>query len=151
MPKEGRVRPGGEKSRATRARPHPFAGRKGPRKSVLGEVVAASVGAIAVNPAANAVIADTGALAAGDYRVSAYLGASGAVGAGKSVVLAHRNAANNADVKILGICPCGDSGAVAIARITLAANERIVIRAGSAATVAAEEYGGSVQAFAIPS
>jgi hypothetical protein len=106
---------------------------------------------IAIAPAANAVIADTGALAAGDYRISGYIGASGAAGAGKSVVMAHRNAANNADVKILAISPTGDGGAVAIARITLAANERIVIRAGSGASVAAEEYGGSIQAFAIPS
>lgn len=122
---------------------------RGPRRAQL-ETVSAHVGVIAVNPAANAVISDTGQMAAGDYRVIANLAASGALGPGKSVVLAHRNAANNADVRILGLVPCGDSGTIRIDRLTMALNERVVARAGSAATVAAEEYFGEIELIAIP-
>lgn len=130
-------------------------GRKGPRRTprqaVLGGAVTAFVGATTTASGIAAVIADTGALAAGDYRVFGHFGADGVQAAGKAIEIAHRNAANNADVKTLTRCPCGASGRLEVPRITLAANERIVARAGSVAFAAGEQATASLEALAIPS
>ena len=128
---------------------HPFAGR--PRRAVLNEQVLANVGATVAAAGIAAVIADTGALAAGDYRVVAHLGSDGVVAAGKSVLLVHRNAANGADIRELGRCAAACSIRIEIPRITLAANERIVARGGSAAHGAGENASAHIEAIAIPS
>lgn len=128
---------------------HPFQGR-GPRRGV-NESVAANVGASVTAVGIGANIADTGALAAGDYRVIAHAASDGAVAAGKSLVLVHRNAADAADVRELGGCSPAGEARIEIPRITLAANERIRWRGGAVAHGAGEIARGNVVAIAIPS
>jgi hypothetical protein len=95
-------------------------------------------------------IVDTGALAAGDYRIVAHAASDGVLAAGKSLVLVHRNAADSADIKELAGCAPGDATRIEIPRITLAANERIRWRGGSVAHGAGENARGHIEALAIP-
>jgi hypothetical protein len=83
------------------------------------------VGGRVVAPGANVVIADSGALPAGDYRVQVLIGYADTLAAGKCAVIEHRNAANAATVDQLGAVPAGDSREIVIERLTLAASERI--------------------------
>lgn len=131
------------------AKPRRAAARRGPRKAVL-EQVAAHVGASVTAVGIGANIADTGPLAAGDYRIVAHAASDGAVAAGKSIVLVHRNAADAADVKELGGCPPAGSARIEIPRVTLAANERVRWRGGAVAHAASEIARGHIEAFAIP-
>lgn len=107
-------------------------------RSVAASAVAATGRAVA--PIASAVVADTGALAAGDYRVQIALSYADTLVAGKCLIVEHRNAANAATTQVLGGVPAGDSREVVIERYTVAANERIrVINdqvAGAAGSVA---------------
>jgi hypothetical protein len=137
-------------SLAMPARRHPFAGKRKPRGFAV-EVVSAHVGATVAAAGIGAVIADTGALAAGDYRIVAHLGSDGVVAAGKSVNLEHRNAANGANVKELGRCAAACSIRVEIPRLTLAANERVRAVGGSVAHGAGENASAHIEAIAIPS
>lgn len=92
-------------------------------------------------PAANAVQADTGALAAGDYDVDIHLAVSDTVAVGKGLVIEHRNAANNATLANLGgVTPNGGAGRFIFRRYTLALNERIRVIAGTAAGAASSMY-----------
>ena len=79
----------------------------------------------ATTPAANAVIADTGALVAGDYLVEITMGFADTVLAGKGLACEHRNAANAATVAELGVCPAGTAAPIVYKRVSVAANERI--------------------------
>lgn len=99
------------------------------------------VGGKTTAPVANTVLADTGALAAGDYEIRAQV-TNEEVSMGFRCEIAHRNAANNADIRVLSFfCPYGSQvGAqqLQLPRYTLAASERIVIRNtidGSAAKI----------------
>ena len=101
------------------------------------------IGARVAAPAAAAVIADTGALAAGDYSFQITLSYADTLAAGKGLVVEHRDAANTATVRPLGGVPAGDSREFVIPRYTLAANESIRVvndgvagAAGSAAIAA---------------
>lgn len=49
-----------------------------------------------INPAVNAIFADTGQLPAGDYDIQAWMSVSQTVGLDNSIQLQHRNAANTA-------------------------------------------------------
>jgi len=89
-------------------------------------------------PAANAVVADSGALAAGTYYVEVSLGFSGTLAAGKHLQIEHRNAANNATVNTLGMCPAGVSTIVVRERVVVALNERIRVVIGAVAAAASE-------------
>jgi len=120
-----------------------------PRRAT-NETVSAFVGATVTAVGAGVVIADSGALAAGDYRVVAHLGADGVTAAGKAIVLEHRDAADTATVRVLARCPFGDSLAARIDRVTLAANERVRAVAGSVAGGAGENATASVLVIAIP-
>jgi hypothetical protein len=91
-------------------------------------------------PTANAVQCDTGALPAGDYELDIQLSASDTVAVGKGLVIEHRNAANNANVNVLGGCTAGETVEVSIPRLTLALNERIRVIAGTAAGAASSMY-----------
>lgn len=121
----------------------------GPRKAA-NESVTAHVGATVVAAGIGVLIADTGALAAADYRINAHLGADGTALAGKSIVLQHRDAANTGTVKELGRCPAGGAVPIVIPRVTLAANERIRAVAGSVAFAAGENATAHISATAIP-
>lgn len=141
------------KGGASRPRPHPFAG-KSKRRGPLGfslEQVSAQAGAIVAAVGIGAIIADSGAMAAGDYRVMGHMGSDGVVAAGKGLELAHRNAANNADVRILAFNAPACSSPFRIDRITLAANERIVARGGAVAHGVGERAQAYIQLIAIPS
>jgi len=148
MPKKGEGRPGGEKSRGTRPSPHPFA-KRGPRRAAL-EAILAHVGTLTTAAGADAVLATTGALAAGDYRIVAHLSDDGVVAAGKGVSLVHRNAADNADQKFLGGVSAADSSRIEIPRLTLAANERVTARASTVVHAANERTIAHIEAIAIP-
>lgn len=120
-----------------------------PRKGAA-QTVSAHVGATVVAVGIDALIADSGALAAGDYRVVAHAASDGVVAAGKSIKLVHRNAADNANIKELGGCPPAGSARIEIERITLAATERIEWRGGSVAHGAGENARGHIHVTAIP-
>lgn len=122
----------------------------GPRRAP-NESVAAHVGASVTAVGIGANIIDTGQLAAGDYRIVAHAASDGALAAGKSLVLVHRNAADSADIKELGGCAPGDAQRIEIPRITLALNERIRWRGGAVAHAASEIARGHIEAIAIPS
>ena len=92
-------------------------------------------------PAANAVQADTGQLAAGDYDFDINLACADTVAVGKGLVVEHRNAANNANINVLGGCtPNGGAIHIQVRKITLAVNERIRVIAGTAAGAASSMY-----------
>jgi hypothetical protein len=95
-------------------------------------------------PGANAVQADTGALAAGDYDFDIQLAASDTVVVGKGLVIEHRNAANAATLQNLGgIAPSGGTQ-IRLRRYTIATNERIRVIAGTAAGAASSMYVSSI-------
>jgi len=91
-------------------------------------------------PAANAVQCDTGQLAAGDYELRIELAASDTVAVGKGLVVEHRNAANSANINVLGGCPAGGQKDIHIPKLTLALNERVRVIAGTAAGAASSMY-----------
>lgn len=125
--------------------------RRVPRGAVSGGAISAFVGVTTAALGIGAVLADTGQLAAGDYQVNGNFGADGVAAAGKAIEVAHRNAANNGDIKILTRCPAGATGHMLVPRITLALNERIVARGGTVAFAAGEQATASIEAIAIPS
>jgi hypothetical protein len=110
---------------------------------------AASVGALSTAPGAAAVIADTGALPAGDYTIDVELDAAAVLAAGKALVVEHRNAANAATVKQLGGCSAGQSRTLTIRRLTLAANERVRVVVGAVAFGAGETATAAIQAYPV--
>lgn len=95
-------------------------------------------------PTASSVQCDTGQLAAGDYELDIHLVASDTVAVGKGLVIEHRNAANNANINVLGGCTAAETIDISIARITLAQNERIRVIAGTAAGAASSMYVSSI-------
>lgn len=91
-------------------------------------------------PAASAVQADTGALAAGDYDFTILLSAADTLLVGKGMVIEHRNAANAATLQTLGGVVAGGSENVELRRYTMALNERLRVIAGTAAGAASSMY-----------
>jgi len=85
----------------------------------------------AVAPAAATVLADTGALAAGDYEVVAHVGSDDTAAAGKDVEVEHRDAANTATLH-RHLVPVPGAGSWYVPRIALALNERIRVVTGAA-------------------
>ncbi len=100
-------------------------------------------------PLASAVIADSGQLAAGSYRVEYSAAAMDTVAVGKGMLLEHRNAANNATTHTLAAISAADSMCGEILRVTVAANERIRWIAGTAAGAASSKYMGCITLYAI--
>lgn len=97
-------------------------------------------GAKVTAPAAAAVIADSGAMAAGSYLVEITMGFADALAAGKALSCEHRNAANGATLFEFGLCPAGTNFVQVYQRVVLALNERIRVVnlavAGAAGSVA---------------
>ena len=91
-------------------------------------------------PAANAVQATTGALAAGDYDFDIALAVSDTVAVGKGLVIEHRNAADAATLFNLGAVGATEAIQIRLRRYTIALNERIRVIAGTAAGAAASMY-----------
>jgi len=101
-----------------------------------------------VAPAANAILADTGALAVGSYDFDVTAAVSDTVAVGKGIWLEHRNAANNANLRTFGVAtPNGGTAHYRIERYALAASERmrcIVLVAGAASSRYAAVIGSRI-------
>jgi hypothetical protein len=108
---------------------------------------AADVAGVSVAPAIGAVIADTGALAAGDYRFEIEMGIADPIAVGKDMRVEHRNAANNASNRTGPICAASDSTSMVISRRTMAASERLRVVVGPVAGAASSTYGASIRAY----
>ena len=105
-------------------------------------------GATVTAPTAGQVIADTGNLTAGEYLIEYSLFAQDTTAVGKGLTVEHRNAANNATVRVLGGCATPDNQYGFVRRLTVVANERVRVIAGAAGT-AASVYGARVTAHKI--
>lgn len=98
-------------------------------------------------PGASTVVADTGQLAAGTYRLEATLGFSDTLAAGKHIMVEHRNAANNAIVATLALCPAGAAmGDFVVSRLVVALNERVRAITGSVVGAAGSVAQASIRA-----
>jgi predicted component of type VI protein secretion system len=99
---------------------------------------------------AGTVVADTGALVAGTYIVEVIASIFGVPTAGVGLEIQHRNAANSANVSVLGgTSPAGDLD-TAIGEVTIAANERIRVVVGAVALPATTTATASVRAYRKP-
>lgn len=107
----------------------------------------AAVSGVSTAPIAAAVIADTGALGAGEYRLEIELSAEAVAAAGKGLRVEHRNAANGATVNTLGGVPGGASRDILVTRVTLAASERVRVVVGAVAFAASEVAVASIRAY----
>lgn len=96
------------------------------------------------------MIADTGALAVGNYRAEVALGFSGVLAAGKHVMLERRNAANGATLETLALCPAGFAQSFVFERVPLAANERLRVITGIVAAAGKVAH-GAIRASLLPS
>lgn len=106
-----------------------------------------AIGAETTASIAAAVIADTGALAVGSYRVEITLGFSGTVVAGKHIVVQHRDAANTGNIGILALCPSGASVHIVLERVVIAATERIRAVIGAVAAGVGEVSQASIRVY----
>lgn len=104
-------------------------------------------GTRAAAPLANAVLATTGPLAAGSYRVDWNCVAMDTIAVGKGCIVEHRNAADNANIAVLGGCAAGESQSDEEIRVVVATNERIRITTGSAAGAASSLYAGHLAVY----
>lgn len=105
-------------------------------------------GAETTAPAAAAVLADTGAIAvAGHYRVRVKAATNDT--AQNILQIAHRNAANAADVNLQDLSSGPNTWCEGEALFNLAANERVVVRPLAAGT-AAKVYQVVIYAWLLP-
>lgn len=103
-------------------------------------------GLSAAAAAADTVVADTGPLAAGTYEIEVQGGILGPDVAGVGLVVEHRNAANAANIAILG----GGTGFERrIKRVVVAATERIRIKVDAVALPAATKAVAAVRVYQI--
>jgi hypothetical protein len=94
------------------------------------------------------VVADTGALGAGTYLVEVIAAILGVATAGVGLVIEHRNAANGANISVLGgIGGGGDGLDTEISEVTIAANERIRVVVGATALPASTTAVASIRAY----
>lgn len=99
--------------------------------------------------AIGAVIADSGAMPAGTYRVELRLSASAVRAAGKQLQVEHRNAANAATVALLHATP-GEPVDSEFHRVVLALNERIRVVVGAVAMGAGEIANAQIRMYLLP-
>lgn len=116
---------------------------------VTPSLISVRVSAAPVAPAANAVIVDTNALAAGSYLVEFSATAMDTVAVGKGMLLEHRNGANSATLQTLAGVNASGAASGRIERVTVAQNERLRWIAGSAAGAASSKYHGCITLYAI--
>lgn len=82
-------------------------------------------------PAVDTILADTGALAAGDYNMVLTCGIVNSTSALRGITLARRNAANSADIWTARLMANSTAAFVPISfRVRLQLSERIVCRTG---------------------
>lgn len=101
----------------------------------------------ATAPAAAALIADTGALAAGTYYLEGTIAFDGASAAGKSLKVEHRDAANTSTLAVIARGPCGGAMGFGAERIVIAANERIRVIVAAVAGAAAEVAQAQIRVY----
>lgn len=102
---------------------------------------------LSIAPAAGAVVADTGPLAAGTYLVEINLMASAAAAAGKHIQVEHRDAANAANINVLSGCAGGQMFSTLVERVVVAANQRVRAIIGAVAFAASEGALASIRAY----
>ena len=90
----------------------------------------------ATAPAANTVLADTGALLPGVYEVRVEVGTDDSAAAGKYIEVQHRDS-GNATTLHGKLCPAPAHDTYLVARMTIADGERIRCVSGPTAAVAA--------------
>jgi hypothetical protein len=103
---------------------------------------------IVIAPAANAVIADSGALPAGKYVVIVHYGSTGIAAVGKGMAYEHRNAANAANIHTF-TWPTPSGGRIELHYVTVALNERIRVVNATTAGEAASRYSAHIQVLRI--
>lgn len=104
-------------------------------------------GALSAAAAAiDTVVADTGALPAGTYRIDVNAGILGVQTAGVGFVVEHRNAANAATLEVLG---GGVQGQVAVDRLVVATNERVRVKVDAVALPLLTKLSANVRAYRI--
>jgi hypothetical protein len=103
---------------------------------------------IVIAPAANAVIADTGALPAGVYRVIVHVGSTGVAALGKGMSYEHRNAANSANVRTF-TWPTPAAYSIEQYYVTVALNERIRVVNATTAGEASSRYSALIEVFRV--
>ena len=101
-------------------------------------------GLTAAAAAADTVVADTGALPAGTYEVELTGGILGVQTAGVGLVVEHRNAANGANIAVLG---GGTQFERRIKRVTIALNERIRIKVDAVALPATTKATAAIRVY----
>lgn len=100
-----------------------------------------SVSANSVAPAAAAVLADTGALAAGIYDVDIMMAVADTLAVGKGIVIEHRDAPNTGFVNAgLAGCPAGNGSQFNAKGIVVQLNERIRASVMAQAPAALSQY-----------
>lgn len=97
-------------------------------------------------PAANAVIADSGAVPnSGDWDFDIQIGlADITLTLGKCLLLEHRNAANGATIRTLAMVPQQGVIQLSIRRYTMVLNERLRVINGAVAGAAASVYQAAI-------
>jgi hypothetical protein len=103
---------------------------------------------IVIAPAANAVVADSGPLAAGVYRVVVHMGSTGIAAVGKGMSYEHRNAANGANIATFTV-PTPVAFRTELYYVSVALNERIRVVNATTAGEAASRYSAHIEALRI--
>lgn len=128
--------------------PAALAGSGGVKVDNVPAAPTATNSSIATAPAAAALIADTGALAAGAYRIKVQIGYADTLVAGKCAIFEYRNAANGATLQQT-ICPAGAVVEFVIERITVLVNERFRVINGAVVGAAGSRLSAWVTATPI--
>lgn len=100
--------------------------------------------AIVIAPAANAVIADSGPLPAGKYRVVVHFGSTGVAAVGKGMSYEHRNAGNTANIATFTV-PTPSAFRAELYYVPIALNERIRVVNATTAGEAASRYSAHIE------
>lgn len=97
-----------------------------------------------VAPAANAVLADSGQLAAGLYDIDMFAAVADTLAVGKGIVIEHRNAANGATLQSYMGCPAGNGAQLNLRGVVVQTNERIRAIVMAGAPAALSQYVASI-------
>jgi hypothetical protein len=116
-----------------------------PKGELISEVSNGALSAAAA--ASGTVVADTGQLPAGVYTVEVAMHVGGVATAGVELVVEHRNAANSANVTVLGGCGTGGGAAPRFSKVTVAENERIRVVVGAVALPTTTKASAHIRAY----
>ena len=108
------------------------------------------VSGLVTAPAAAAVIADTGVMAAGTYEVEIHGGSTAAAGVLKYMVAEHRNAANDATLQTIALWNAPSNSGYGVRKLDIALDQRIRVINGAAAGEADSRYQAFITAKLVP-